>query len=139
VFPDLSSIDIPFSSYPLKAKYVELMGKDKGYNSSLVPKFPQMILERVFEMVWWRGRKWAHTKKIFEVEMFFSSQNIDFPILFAETLGDFLFPSSLFFNTSLSPLFSMLRLFEDLGILMINEEKHTLQKNLFLDEMEWNG
>jgi hypothetical protein len=51
VFPDLSSIDIPFSSYPLKAKYVELMGKDKGYNSSLVAKFPQMILERVFEMV----------------------------------------------------------------------------------------
>jgi hypothetical protein len=24
----------PFSSYPLRAKYVELMGKDKGYNSS---------------------------------------------------------------------------------------------------------
>jgi hypothetical protein len=23
-----------FSSYPLKAKYVELMGKGKGYNSS---------------------------------------------------------------------------------------------------------
>jgi hypothetical protein len=63
--------------------------------------------------------------------MFFSSQNIDFPILFAETLGDFLFPSSLFFNTFLSPLFSMLCLFEDLGILMINEEKHTLQKFLF--------
>jgi hypothetical protein len=34
VFPYLGSIDIPFSSYPLKAKYVELMGKDKGYNSS---------------------------------------------------------------------------------------------------------
>jgi hypothetical protein len=34
VFPHLGSIDIPFSSYPLKAKYVELMGKDKGYNSS---------------------------------------------------------------------------------------------------------
>jgi hypothetical protein len=34
VFPHLSSTDIPFSSYPLKAKYVELMGKDKGYNSS---------------------------------------------------------------------------------------------------------
>jgi hypothetical protein len=34
VFPHLSSIDIPFSSYPLKAKYAELMGKDKGYNSS---------------------------------------------------------------------------------------------------------
>jgi hypothetical protein len=25
-----------FSSYPLKAKYVELMGKEKGYNSSYV-------------------------------------------------------------------------------------------------------
>jgi hypothetical protein len=36
VFPHLGSIDIPFSSYPLKAKYVELMGKDKGYNSSHV-------------------------------------------------------------------------------------------------------
>jgi hypothetical protein len=34
VFPHLSSTDIPFSSYPLKAKYVELMGKDKGYNSN---------------------------------------------------------------------------------------------------------
>jgi hypothetical protein len=34
VFPHLSSIDIPFSSYPLKAKYMELMGKNKGYNSS---------------------------------------------------------------------------------------------------------
>jgi hypothetical protein len=36
VFPHLSSTDIPFSSYPLKAKYVELMGKDKGYKSSHV-------------------------------------------------------------------------------------------------------
>jgi hypothetical protein len=31
--------------------------------------------------------------------------------------------------------FSMLRLFEDLGILMINEEKSTLQEFLFI----WNG
>jgi hypothetical protein len=30
VFPHLGSTDIPFSSYPLKDKYVELMGKDKG-------------------------------------------------------------------------------------------------------------
>jgi hypothetical protein len=36
VFPHLGSTDIPFSSYPLKAKYVELMGKYKGYNSSHV-------------------------------------------------------------------------------------------------------
>jgi hypothetical protein len=36
VFPHPDSTDIPFSSYALKAKYVELMGKDKGYNSSHV-------------------------------------------------------------------------------------------------------
>jgi hypothetical protein len=34
VFPHHSSTDIPFSCHPPKAKYVELMGKDKGYNSS---------------------------------------------------------------------------------------------------------
>jgi hypothetical protein len=65
--------------------------------------------------------------------MFFSSQNIDFPFLFAETLGAFLFPSSFFLS-----FFSMLRLFEDLGILMINGQKNTLQKFLFRwNRMEW--
>jgi hypothetical protein len=34
VFPHLGSTDIPFSLYSLKAKYVEVMDKDKGYNSS---------------------------------------------------------------------------------------------------------
>jgi hypothetical protein len=61
--------------------------------------------------------------------MFFSSQNIDFPFLFTETLGASLFfPFSIL---SLSLSLSMLRLFEDLGILMINEEKNTLQKFVF--------
>jgi hypothetical protein len=61
--------------------------------------------------------------------MFFSSQNFDFPILFVEALGTFLFSFLFFFNTlSLSlSFFPMLRLFEDLVILMINEEKNTLQ------------
>jgi hypothetical protein len=64
--------------------------------------------------------------------MFFSSQNIDFSILFAEALGAFCFPSSFFNTFSLSlSLFSMLHLFKDMGILMINEEKNTLQKFLF--------
>jgi hypothetical protein len=44
-----------------------------------VKKTFSMILERIFEMVWWRGRKWNHIKRVFEVEVFFSSQNIDFP------------------------------------------------------------
>jgi hypothetical protein len=55
------------------------------------------------------------TQKDFEVKMFFSSQNNDFLFLFAETLGAFLFPSS-FFNNFFYLFFSMLRLFEDLGI-----------------------
>jgi hypothetical protein len=64
--------------------------------------------------------------------MFFSSQNIDFPVLFAESLRAFLFPSSHFSILSLSlSLFLVLRLFDDLGNLMINEEKSTLQKFLF--------
>jgi hypothetical protein len=40
-------------------------------------------------------------KKDFEVAIFFSTQNIDFPFLFEETLGAFLFPSfpfSFFFS-----------------------------------------
>jgi hypothetical protein len=80
------------------------------------------------------GKKIGSYKKDFEVVMFFSSQNIDFPFLFEETLGAFLFSSS-FFNTFFSLSFSMLHLCEDLGILMINEEKNTLQKFLF----RWNG
>jgi hypothetical protein len=60
--------------------------------------------------------------------MFFSSQNIDFPFLFEETLRAFLFSSSFFNILSLS--FSMLHLFEYLGILMINELKNTVQKNV---------
>jgi hypothetical protein len=66
--------------------------------------------------------------------MFFSYQNIDFPFLFAETLGVSLF-LPLFSILFLSLFFSMLRIFEDLGILMINKEKNTLQKFLF----RWNG
>jgi hypothetical protein len=54
------------------------------------------------------GEKMDSRKKDLEVEMFFSSQNISFPILFAETLVAFLFSSSFsilflylfFFNAS---------------------------------------
>jgi hypothetical protein len=43
-----------------------------------VKKTLSMILERVFEMVWWGGGR-MESKRIFEVELFFSTQNIDFP------------------------------------------------------------
>jgi hypothetical protein len=76
---------------------------------------------------WYDGgeENWSY-KMDCEIAMFLSSQNIDFPFLFEETLGDFLF-LSVFLNT-FSVLFSMLRLFEDSGILMIFEEKNSLQK-----------
>jgi hypothetical protein len=62
VSPHLGSTDIGFSSYPLKPKYVELMGEDKGYNSSQAycqvkgwskraMKLAEMILKRVLKMV----------------------------------------------------------------------------------------
>jgi hypothetical protein len=53
------------------------------------------------------GTKMGSYKKDFEAVMFFSSQNIDFPFLFEETLGAFLF---LAFSLPLS-LFSILSLF----------------------------
>jgi hypothetical protein len=93
VIPHLGSTDIPFSSYPLKAKYVELKGKEKGYNSSHVycqakgwSKKSYKIFSNDFGKGFWNGmmegKKMGSYKKDFEVAMFFSSQNIDFPFLF---------------------------------------------------------
>jgi hypothetical protein len=62
-----------------------------------------MILETVFEMVWWKGRKWNHIKKfIFEVELFFSSQNIDFPFIWKDSWSFFSIIFSLLFLCSVS-------------------------------------
>jgi hypothetical protein len=130
VFPHLGSTDISFSSYPLKAKYVKLMGKDKGYNSSHVysqvkwwsKKSCEIFLNNFGKGFWngmVEGKKMGSYKMDFEVAMFFSSQNIDFPFLFEETLRAFLFLS--LFSILFLTFFSMLRLFEDSGILMIFE------------------
>jgi hypothetical protein len=100
-------------------------------------KFSQMILERVFEMVWWRGRKWAHTKRILRLQCFSPLKKLTSHFYFKRLLElffFFLFVSLLFFNT-FSHFFPMLRLFEDSGILMIYEGENTLQKFLF----RWNG
>jgi hypothetical protein len=124
----------------LKARYVVLMGKDKGYNSShaycQVKGWSKKGYEtfsndfgKGFENGMMEGEKMDSCKKILKLRYFSPLKILTSPILFAETLGAF-FPSS-FFNTFSLSLFSMLRLFEDLGILMINEEKRTLQKFLF--------
>jgi hypothetical protein len=59
-----------------------------------VKKTFSMVLERVFEMVWWRGRKWNHIKKDFWSWNTFLLSKYWLPLLFEETLGAFLFPSS---------------------------------------------
>jgi hypothetical protein len=85
-----------------------------------------MILEMVFEMVWWRGRKW-----IFEVEVFFSSQNIDFPFYLMGLLELFSF-LFLFFLCSVS---WALGDFDDIW-----GENHFFKKPLFKwHDMEWHG
>jgi hypothetical protein len=63
-------------------------------------------------------------KRIFEVEVFFSSQNIDFPFYLRRLLElfFFLFPFLLFFNAPS---------IEDLGVLMTFEEKITSSKTSF--------
>jgi hypothetical protein len=63
-----------------------------------VKKTFSMILERVFEMVWWRGRKWNQIKKDFWSWSGFSSQNMDSPF-YLKILLEFFFP---FFSCSIS-------------------------------------
>jgi hypothetical protein len=82
-----------------------------------VKKTFSMILERVFEMVWWRGRNWNHIKKSFWSWSVFLLSKYWLPLLFEETLGAF------FFSRAPS--------LEDLGVLMIFEEKITSSKTSF--------
>jgi hypothetical protein len=83
------------------------------------------------------GGKWNDIKKdIFEVEVFFSSQNIDFPFFYG-TVGAFLFLplfSFLFSIIFLSSFFYAPSL-EDLGGLIIFEEKYHFFKNFLF---KWN-
>jgi hypothetical protein len=105
--------------------------------SKRATKFSQTILERVLKMVWWRRRKWTHVKRFWSWNVFLLSKYW-FPLFIYRDSWSFSF-SFLFFQYFLFlSFFSRLRLFEDFGILMINEEKNTLQKFLFRwNVMEW--
>jgi hypothetical protein len=138
VFSHLDSTDIPFSSYPLKAKYEELMGKDKGYNSShaycQVKGWSKNSYEtfsndfgKGFENGMMKGEKMDSRKKILKLKYFSPIKILTSPFYLQRLFKLFFFPFPFF----LSPFFSMLCFFEDLGILMINEEENTLQKFLF--------
>ncbi len=101
-----------------------------------VKKTFSMILERVFEMVWWRGRKWNHIKKNFWSWSVFLLSKYWLPLLFEETLGALFFFFFFFFFFSFFPFFNALSL-ENLGVLMIFEEKITSSKTSF--QMAWHG
>jgi hypothetical protein len=106
VFPHLGSTDIHFSSYPLKAKYVELMGKDKGYNSSHayfhVKGWSKKSYEtfsnnfrKGFENGMMEGEKMDSHKKILRLRCFSHLKILTSPF-YLQTFGVFLFPSSFF-------------------------------------------
>jgi hypothetical protein len=81
------------------------------------------------------GKKMASYKKDFEVAMFFSTQTIDFPFLFEETLGAFLFLS--FFNTfSLSLFFNASSLWGHGDFDDERREKHSSKISFHI---KWNG
>jgi hypothetical protein len=106
---------------------MELMGKEKGYNSSHVycqakgwskKSYENFLydLEKVFEMVCWRGRKSNHIKKNFWSWSVFLLSKYWLSLLFEETLG---------------ASFFILRLLGTLGFWWYLRRKSLLQKLLF--------
>jgi hypothetical protein len=83
-------------------------------------------VKKTFSMIlkWYDGgeENGITSKRIFEIEVFFSSQNIDFPF-YLKRLLELFFLSSLFVEHALS--------LEDSGVLMIFEEKITSSKTSF--------
>jgi hypothetical protein len=115
VFPQLSSTDIPFSSYPLKAKYVELMGKGKGYNSShaycQVKGWSKKSYEtfsndfgKGSENGMMEGEKMDSRKEILKLKCFSALKILTSPFYLRDSWS-FSFFLSLFFNTFLSLFF----------------------------------
>jgi hypothetical protein len=101
-----------------------------------------MILERVFEMVWWRGRK-SHQKRFFKLTCFSTLGILTSP-LFEETLGDFLFlslfPFSFFsFQSFFSLFFSTLCLLRTWGFWWYLRRKITSSKTFFSNGLTWIG
>jgi hypothetical protein len=117
VFPHLGSTNIPFSFYPLKAKYVELMGQNKRYNSShaycQVKGWSKKSYEtssndfgRGFENGMMEGKKIDSRKKILSLKCFSPLKILTSPFYLLRLLELFFFPSSFFNTFSLSLSFS---------------------------------
>jgi hypothetical protein len=112
MFHHHGSTDIPFSSYPLKANYVGLMGKDKGYNSSHAycqvkgrsKKSYETFsnnFEKVFENGMMEGEKMDPRKMILKLKCF-SLKILTSPFYLQRLLELFFFPFSFLILFSLS-------------------------------------
>jgi hypothetical protein len=98
------------------------------------------MLERVFEMVWWRGRKWNHIKKDLWTWSVFLLSKYWLLLLFEKTPGAFFFFFLFLFPFLLFSSFSMLRRLRTWGVWWYLRRKSLLQKPLFKwHDMEWHG
>jgi hypothetical protein len=82
-----------------------------------------------FENGMMEGEKMDSCKKILKLKCFSPLKISTSPFYLQRLLELFFFLP--FFSILFLSFFSMLHLFEDLGVLMIKEEKNTLQKFLF--------
>jgi hypothetical protein len=139
-------MDTPFSSYPLKAKYVELMGKDKGYDSShvycQVTWWSKKIYEtfsndfgKCFEIDMMEGEKMDSRKRILKLRCFSPLKMLTSPFYLhrlLELLFSFYF-FQYFFSLSFFNALSLWGLgdFDDKRV-----EKHSSKYSF---QMKWNG
>jgi hypothetical protein len=93
-----------------------------------------IILEIIFEMIWWKGRKWNHIKKNFWSWIVFLLSKYWLSLLFEKTLEAFFLSFFLFlFLFILCSVSWGLEGFDDIW-----GENHFF-KNLFSNGMTWNG
>jgi hypothetical protein len=78
-------------------------------------------------------------KRIFEVEVFFSSENIDFPFYLKRLLELSFFFLFLILFLPLFLSFFYAPSLEYLGVLIILEEKNDFFNNFFSNEIVWTG
>jgi hypothetical protein len=112
------------------------MGKEKGCNSSLVycqakgwfkKSYKNFLndLEKVFEMVWWRGRKWNHIKGFLKLNYFPPLKILTSPFIWRDS-----WRFSLFFNTFLPLSLS-------LSLSLFNTFSSSFCISLFLCSVSW--
>jgi hypothetical protein len=109
--------------------------------SKRVKKLSQWFWKRIFKWYYGWGENGIASKRIFEFEVFFSSQNINFPFIWRDSWG-FSFSSSLFTFFS----FSLLYLLRTWGFWWYLRRKSLHQKLLFKwlqytggGRIFWNG